>query len=43
MRYRYWIAFAALVACQIPSYTDGNSFLISLPVFVLAILACRPV
>jgi hypothetical protein len=39
MRYRYWIAFAALAACQIPPYTDGNCFWISLPAFVLAILA----
>ena len=39
MRYRYWIAFAALVVCQIPPYTDGNSFWISLPAFILAILA----
>jgi hypothetical protein len=39
MRYRYWIAFAALVVCQIPLHTDGNSFWLSLPAFILAILA----
>ena len=39
MRYRYWIAFAALVPCQIPPYMDGNSFWISVPAFILAILA----
>jgi hypothetical protein len=39
MRYRYWIAFAALAVCQIPTYTDGSSFWISLPAFILAILA----
>ena len=39
MRYRYWIAFAALVLCQIPPYTDGNSFWISVPAFILTILA----
>lgn len=39
VRYRYWIAFAALVLCQIPPYTDGSSFWFSLPAFILAIVA----
>ena len=36
-RYRYWIAFAALIACLLP--TPGQTLILGVPTFILAFVA----